>query len=171
MRGVALALAAIALLAATTRTVRYDGHQVTIERKGDVEHITITDKDGAVGIETWCDRDSGSYDQIVSLGHALVAAAKRDDRHALAGLMQFPLTVNIGVGSGVGRRVRHISIADRSAFLARYRSIVTPHVLELLRQDEPREAFCRNGMSMVGDGLMWATADRRGHLKVAVVNR
>lgn len=171
MKSAAMLLALVTALAAATRTVTYDGHRVRIERKGDVEHIVITDKRGEVGIETWCDRDSGFYDQIVALGRALVAAAKRDDPRALAGLMQFPLVVNIGVGSGIGRRVRHISIYDRGTFLARYRSIVTLHVLSLLQQDEPREAFCRNGMSMVGDGVMWATTDSHGRLKVAVINR
>lgn len=158
-----LGLVAFLLAAASVRIVHDNGHKIVIETQSGVQHITVTDRHGSLEAESWCDSQSGTYDQIVTLGQALVAAAKRDDRSALVSLMQFPLRVNFGSAHTVW-------VHDRAALLARFDRIVTPQMIALLVQDQPHDAFCRNGMSMVAGGLMWATTNAHGNLRVAVIN-
>lgn len=160
---VALILLVVATAAPSVRVEHVNGSKVVIETRDRVQHVTVTDRNGELEAESWCDWQSGSYDSIVRLGRALVTAAKRRDRHALVSLMQFPLRVNYGSAHTVW-------IRDRATFLARFNSVVTPKILAQIREDVPAYAFCRNGMSMVAGGTMWATTDAHGVLKVAVIN-
>jgi len=164
--------AAIPLLAATTsvRVVRYDDMKAVIETKGRVQHIVVPDRAGNLEEESYCDWQSGTYDQIVALGRALAAAAKHDDRRGMAALMQYPLRINVDIIMGVKVQVYTFYVHDARSLLARYRAIFRRHVISLLEQSEPEDVFCRNGMSSVG-GLMWTTMDRKGTLKVAVINQ
>jgi hypothetical protein len=160
-----LLLAVAPLLAATTpaRVVHFGGNTAIIETKDRVEHIVIRDRSGALTTETYCDWQSGTYDQIVALRNALKAAAARKDRTSLIALMEFPLRVNTAPNRG-------FSIPSSRALLARYATVFTPGVIAALRNDDPHDVFCRNGMSFVSGGLMWSTADRHGRLRVAVIN-
>lgn len=159
-----LALAPMVAAAAPARVVHFGDSTVVIETKGRVQHIVIRDHRGELNTETYCDWQSGTYDQIVALGSALKTAALRNDRQALVSLMQFPLRVNTGPNRG-------FSVTSARALLARYTAVFTPHIIAGLRQNEPRDVFCRNGMSFVASGLMWSTIDRNGRLRVAVINR
>lgn len=173
MKLIALLLVAPIVLAAatSTRIVRYDGMKAVIQRKDRVEHIVVTDRAGNVQTETTCDWQSGRFDQIVALGRALIATAKRDDRSRMAALMSYPLRLNSHTLVGEKMNVRTVYVQNERALLRRYRAVFTPHVISLLLQDEPRDVFCRNGMSWVAGGLMWATTDSHGVLKVAVINQ
>ena len=55
--------------------------------------------------------------------------------------------------------------------LARYPDVFTPRVLAMLANFDPHDVFCRNGMSWVAGGVMWATIDARGVLRIAIINR
>lgn len=166
----ALAFAIPLVAATTTRTVHYDGKKAVIETKDRVEHIVVRDRNGNLEEDTYCDWQSGTYDQIVVLGNSLLTAAKRHDRRAMAALMQYPLRINVDVIRGIKIQVHTFYVHDARALLARYGAIFTPHIISVLEQSDPRDVFCRNGMSSVG-GLLWATADRKGTLKVAVINQ
>ncbi len=161
---VLVTLAPLLLATASVRVVHYGGNTAVIETQDRIQHIVVRDRRGNLVSETTCDWQTGTFDQIVALGQALKRAAIRNDRYALVSLVQFPLNVNIGPNHPV-------PIASKRDLLARYSRIFTPGVIASLQQDEPRDVFCRNGMSWVAGGIMWATTDPHGRLRVAVINR
>jgi hypothetical protein len=161
---VLITLTPLLIATAPVRVVHYGGDTATIETQDRTQHIVVRDRHGNLVSETTCDWQTGTFDQIVALGQALKRAALRGDRYALVSLVQFPLNVNIGPN-------RPIPIASKRDLLARYSRIFTPNVIASLQQNESRDVFCRNGMSWVAGGIMWATIDRRGRLRVAVINR
>ena len=51
----------------STRIVRFPGNQVAIDVDRGAEHLMVTDAAGKVVSESWCDPESGSYDQLARL--------------------------------------------------------------------------------------------------------
>lgn len=161
---------ALALLIAAV--FGFPGGQAVVTQERDVEHVVIRRLDNVVESDSYCDRSSGRYAQIVRLGNALLAAAKHNDARAIVALVRYPLRVNVSSESrGVARSVRTEYIADRRALLSKYASVVTPHVLGLLRAIEPHDVFCRNGMASLGGGLVWVESVAGSQVKIAVLNR
>jgi hypothetical protein len=161
-----LAAILVAILLATDPlvVVHYGSNTATIETQNREQHIVVKDDHGNVVTDTTCDWQTGTFDQIVALGASLKAAAVRNDRSALIALMHFPLNVNIGPNHPV-------AIANARDLARRFARIFSPDIIAALKQNEPRDVFCRNGMSWVAGGVMWATIDPRGRLRVAVINR
>jgi hypothetical protein len=161
----ALLVAVLQVSAATAppRTLHYPGHTVVIDSREGAERVRVWDRNGDLESESYCDRQSGTYDQIVALGRALMRAAKQNDHRGLIALMQYPLRVNFGSKHTVW-------IRSQRELIAHFDTIVTPTIIAALRDDEPLGVFCREGMSMVNGGDMWATTDAHGVLKVAVIN-
>lgn len=157
--------ALIFVLLAALRVVHFTGGTATIAPLNDgTQRVTIKDAKGAIEAQSECDSQSGTYDQIVKFGQAVVAAARANDRAAIMALVQYPLRVNVTSSN-------HFFVKNAASLKAQYETVFTSSVIGLLRQIEPHGAFCREGMSMYGSGILWATVDKRGALKAAVVNQ
>lgn len=155
--------APVLLLSAALRIVHFSGGTATITtQNGGVEHVVMKDAKGDLVAESDCDSQSGTYDHIVSFGQAVIIAAKNDDRTAMMTLVQYPIRINV--------KAKPLFIKDAATLQIRYQAVFTPAVLGQLRQVDPHDVFCREGMSMLGGGIVWATADKSGALKIAVVN-
>jgi hypothetical protein len=152
------------VLLATVRIVHFGSSTATVTTQNGAQQVVIKDAQGRVEADSYCDSQSGYYDQIVKFGRSLVAAAKSNDPRAIMALVQYPLRVNISSSN-------HFFIKDAPTLKARYQTVFTEKVLGQIRDVEPHGAFCRMGMSMFGGGVIWATADKSGVLKAAVVNQ
>ena len=73
-------------------------------------------------------------------------AAVRGDRAAAAEAVSFPLRVN-------GARPK--TVRNKAELLAQWNSIFTPALVAKLGEAVPHEMFVRQGMAMVGDGVVW----------------
>jgi outer membrane protein assembly factor BamB len=152
------------ILLAALRIVHFNGGTATITTQSGGEHVVIKDAKGQLEAESSCDSQSGTYDQIVKFGQAVVAAAYHNDRTAMMSLVQFPLRVNAS-------STKSTLVINKATLQSRYSVTFTAPVLAKLRQVEPHDVFCRNGMSMLGSGVVWATVDHNGNLKAAVINQ
>ena len=157
------------LLAALVQVVHFPGGSARITNEGAAQHVVILDAHGAAQSDSYCDAQSGRYDEIVRLGEVVKAAAAHGDRETLLGVVEYPLRVN-------GRKTTwfHNAAELRKSF-----AVVFPAgLLARLAQLEPHDVFCRNGMSTIGGGLLWATtapvlwqtAAPHQELRVAVIN-
>jgi hypothetical protein len=73
-------------------------------------------------------------------------AAARGDRAAAADAVSYPLRVN-----GARARILH----NKAELLAQWDSIFSPPLVAALREAVPHEMFVRQGMAMVGGGVVW----------------
>jgi hypothetical protein len=85
----------------------------------------------------------------------------RGDRTAVVKLVEYPFRVN-------GKK--HLTFRDEVSLLKDYDKVFTPQVLDRIRKAEPAAVFCRDGLGMLGDGVVWARASK-GMAKVEVINR
>ena len=162
-----LLLAALATAAPGSQIVHFSSGKAIVQASADsTQHVIIEDTRGNVTSDSYCDASSGRYDQIVQFATAVRNAAERDNQPALAALMQYPLRVN----AGAGQSPKSQRITSRGMLLKRRQWIFTPAVLSRLRTMEPHDVFCRDGMSMIAGGTIWATADHTGTVRGAVVN-
>jgi hypothetical protein len=76
-------------------------------------------------------------------------AAVRGDRAAAAEAVSYPLRVN-------GDRPK--TIRNKAELLAQWSGVFTPALVAKLREAVPHEMFVRQGMAMVGDGVVWFDA-------------
>jgi hypothetical protein len=76
-------------------------------------------------------------------------AAVRGDRGAAAEAVSYPLRVN-------GARPK--TIRNKAEMLAQWNGVFTPSLVAALREAVPHEMFVRQGMAMVGDGVVWFDA-------------
>jgi hypothetical protein len=167
MKPALLIFALLASVAAVTRVVHFTGGEAIVHAVADgTQHVVIKDAKGNVTSDSYCDSSSGFYDRVVALGVAVQSAARRGDAAALGTLMQYPLRVNLGHA-----RTSTLMVTSRAMLLSHYAQIFTPGVLAGLRAMEPGDVFCRNGMSMLANGTIWASVDHSGAVKGAVVNR
>jgi hypothetical protein len=73
-------------------------------------------------------------------------AATRGDRAAAADAVSYPLRVN-------GAPAK--TIRNKAELLAQWNSVFSPALVAALREAVPHEMFVRQGMAMVGDGVVW----------------
>jgi hypothetical protein len=152
-------------LLAALRIVHFSGGTAFVTPQSDgTQRVVIKDAKGNVASDSYCDSQSGLYDQTVRFNERIISAARRRDHAALLTLVQFPLRVNASPS-------KHIVIKDPMDFQTHYARIFTASVLSALGQADPHAVFCRNGMSMIGSGVVWVTADKTGALKAAVINQ
>lgn len=144
------------------RVVTFSGGSTLVRQTAQGQRVTVRDARGKTTSDSYCDASSGTFDQAVQFAAAVRRAATRGDRATLVGLMQYPLRVNTAPGHS-------FSVASAGLLLRRFSTVFTPNVLKQLRAIEPYDVFCRNGMSMLGSGVMWESV-RNGALKGAVVN-
>jgi hypothetical protein len=146
-----------------TRVVHFASGQAEIAKHGAFERVVIKGRHGEVESESYCGDGSGTYDEIVRLATALKAAARHDDRNAIMAHVAYPLRVNAPPGAG-------FEIRSKRALAVRLRSVLGRKLIQAISRSEPHAVFCRDGMSMLADGVMWASVDA-GVLRVRVVNR
>lgn len=147
----------------TSRIVSFATGTATIETAGDIEHISIKELDGSLRAESTCDSNStGSYEQIVAFKKSL--QGKTDDSVAMSKIVRYPMRLSRPEGQG-------LRITDEKAFLQYAKRILTPAVIKAIQESEPHDVFCRNGMSMMGSGVLWMTLSESGQMKIAVVNQ
>lgn len=167
MKTAILILAALASAAQSSQTIYFASGKATVQASADnTQHVIIYDTRGNVTSDSYCDTSSGRYDQIVQFATAVRSAAERDDQPALAALVRYPLRVNAGAGQSPESQ----RITSKAVLLRQRRWIFTPAVVSRLRTMEPHDGFCRNGMSMLAGGTIWASADHTGTVKGAVIN-
>jgi len=144
-----------------SRSIAFRGGRVLVERQGTVDHLTISDSKGDVISESWCPLETGSYDELSVFFRNFGRAVDAGNVDTITSLVRYPLQVN-----GTLR----ITISDRQSLVRRYAEIFTASVVMKIRDAAPEVVFCRNGQAMIGDGVIWAHAEK-GKVGVDVVNR
>jgi hypothetical protein len=147
--------------AAAVRTINIARGRATVERAGDGEKVVVTDDNGSVLSESWCDDKTGSYDEIVALFHRLQKTVAARDSQSVATLLRFPLQVN---------GAKRLTINSRAVLLRRYDRVFRSDVIEKIVGAEAAAVFCRNGQAMFGDGIVWAHVDH-GRAGIDVVSQ
>jgi hypothetical protein len=127
------------------KTVKFAGGEITVELGGHTDHVTVKDAKGNMMSESWC--DSGTFDAYLTLFTKFKESAGRGDRMAVVKLVAYPLRVN-------GKKP--INYRAESALLNDYDTVFTPRVLDRIQKAEPAAIFCRDGLGMLGDGVVWA---------------
>lgn len=160
------------------RTIALKNGQVQIERQnhafvhgeagrlreqGAIDMVMIVDAAGATVSESACSHASGSYDDYHAFFRTLAQAVKTDDVKQLSSLVGYPLQVNQGNGK------RPLVIADATAFRAKYARIFDGKTRSAILEAEPAAVFCRQGMAMIGHGIVWASG-QSGRVALSVVN-
>ena len=80
--------------ATAVRTITFAGGSASVERVGDSERVVVSHRDGKLLSESWCDQETGSYDELVALFRRSQRAVVAKDRRSVASLVRFPLQVN-----------------------------------------------------------------------------
>lgn len=164
-----LLLLSLFVAVAGPRIVQFPGGQAVVTTTQGVDHVVVKDVRGNVESDSFCDDQTGRYDAIVSFGKALAAAATLHDANAIARLLHYPFRVNT-TSKNENESVKTLMVKNRSELLARYSKVFTPEIVERLAHVQTHDVFCRNGMSTIGNGLIWANVDAGGVLKAAVLN-
>lgn len=141
------------------RTVKFSTGETVIESGSEADHVVVKDTKGNVTAESQC--EPGSFDAYLALFTRLKESLARGDRGVVVKLVGYPLQVN---GEGP------LSVRNKSALFKNYDKVFTPQVLENIRKAEPAAVFCRDGLGMLGDGVVWAAASA-GEAKMTVVNQ
>ena len=144
----------------SSRIVKFPGGQVAIDADRGAEHLIVTDAAGKVLSESWCDSESGSYDELARLFRRFREAVLTKDAAAVAKLVRFPLRVNRGTEG---------KISNTTELVRRYGKIFTKAVVDDIRKAEPDAVFCRSGSAMFGDGVAWASS-AAGRVAIDVLN-
>jgi hypothetical protein len=142
------------------RIVKFPGGQVAIDVDRGAEHVIVTDADGKVVSDSWCDAGSGSYDELARLFRRFREAVVAENAAAVAKLVRFPLRVNDNTRG---------KIANSAELAQRYGKIFTKSLVDDVRKAAPEAIFCRNGSAMIGDGVVWAHS-ATGRVAIDVVN-
>ena len=72
----------------SSRMVKFPGGQVAIDADRGAEHLIVTDAAGKVLSESWCDSESGSYDELARLFRRFREAVLTKDAAAVAKLVR-----------------------------------------------------------------------------------
>ncbi|MGH8117384.1 MAG: hypothetical protein ACREP0_03915 [Rhodanobacteraceae bacterium] len=147
-----------------SRSVPFSGGEAIITTAGDVQHVVIRDRAGHTLAASDCSGSTGHYDQIVAFLGNVRTGVRANDRDAVAALIAYPLRVNLGPGKAT-------RVASRHDLLAHYSKIITPGVAGKIGKMNPHVVFCRDGMAMGGDGVIWASLDDHGALRISVINQ
>jgi len=147
--------------ASAPRVISFSGGRVVVERQDDVDHVTVLDIAGTLQSESWCPLESGSYDELSTFFKRFVTAIEVGDTDTVVSLVRYPFRVN---------GVANIRISDRAGLLRRYAEVFNTAVIKGVRSAAPEAIFCRNGAAMIGDGIVWAHAER-GRVALDVLNK
>jgi len=139
--------------------IRFAGGETIVESETGIDHVVVRDAGGKTTAESWC--DSGTFSAYQALFTSLKEAAVQNHRAALAKLFSYPLRVN---GSKI------LTVRSEASLLNTYDEVFTKKVLDEIQSAEPAAVFCRNGLGMLGNGVVWADASA-GDAKVVVVNQ
>jgi len=140
-----LLVVATAEISGGGRVVKFAGGSTVIDHEHGEDHVVVRDKNGSVTAESHC--DSGTFDDYFSLFTKLRDAMSRSDRHVVIGLVSYPFRVN-------GKKP--FVVRNAASLAARYDEIFTDHVRAEVRRAEPAAVFCRDGLAMLGNGVVWA---------------
>jgi hypothetical protein len=143
------------------RSLTIQGGRVLVEQEGSVDHVSILDSKGELTSESWCPLETGGYDELSSFFKRFVAAVKSSNAESVSSLVRYPLRVN-----GTPR----LTIPDQRSFVRRYAEVFDSAAIKKVQAATPEAVFCRNGQAMIGDGVLWAHAER-GKVALDVVNR
>jgi hypothetical protein len=143
------------------RVISFSGGRVVVQRQNNLDHVTVTDNAGKLQSESWCPLESGSYDELLTFFKRFVAALAVADTDTVVLLVRYPLRVN---------RAKNIEISDPETLLHRYAEVFNPAVVKQIRNTAPEAIFCRNSSAMIGNGIVWAHAER-GHVALDVLNK
>jgi len=80
----------------SNRIVKFSGGQVAIDADRGTEHLVVTDSAGEVMSESWCDSESGSYDELALLFRRFRESVGTGDVATVAKLARFPTGTPIG---------------------------------------------------------------------------
>ncbi|TAN03599.1 MAG: hypothetical protein EPN36_11995 [Rhodanobacteraceae bacterium] len=158
----AVSLAGRAGVTEPTRTIPFHGGEAVVRTVAAGEEVTVKDSAGQVLAQSTCDSGTGSYDQIVAFLTALKQQVGARDRPAVAALVDYPLRIN-----QLPRKPRLIRSA--SQLQADYAGVFTPQLGRKIAKLDPHVVFCRDGMAMGGNGVVWAS-DHGGTLRLVVIN-
>jgi hypothetical protein len=131
--------------ARASRKLKFAAGQTVVEPGGDTDHVVVSDAQGKLMSESWC--DAGTFDAYFVLFTGLKAALGRGDRVAVAKLIGYPFRVNAK---------RSLSLKNEAVLSKAYQKVFTPKVLETVQRAEPAAVFCRDGEGILGDGVIWA---------------
>jgi hypothetical protein len=142
----ALAIAAITNTGSPATVMEFPGGRTLVDSAHGVDHVAVQDAKGAVRSESWC--DSGRFSDYFDLFTRFKAAVDSGNRATTLSLIDYPFQVNGGKKQRVFKTASSLS---RS-----YKEIFTPDVRQKIRRAEPADVFCRDGLAMFGDGVVWA---------------
>lgn len=149
-------------VSSSPRVVPFANGRTYVDSKGGLDHVVVQDAKGNVTSESWC--ESGGFSDYVGLFSKFRDAVGRRDRDATARLIHYPFSVNDTRPHVSGSRTTRM-FSNASSLAKSYAKIFTAEVQEKIRKAEPAAVFCKDGMAMVGDGVIWA--NRTG---VAILN-
>ena len=92
-----------------------------------------------------------SYSNAKALGVDLKIMARKNDSRGLAGLMHYPLQVNI-----TQKPIQHLIIKDPGDFIAHYKTVFNEELQKnLAAADVKKNIFCNAQGGMFGGGAVW----------------
>lgn len=143
----------------SVRTIQLKGSYVIVERETDGgktprDHVIVRADSGEVKFRSTCFlNEEGSYDDLVTFFTRLARAVDRGDANAVVGMAQFPVSFH-------GPQLEKISNA--AELRKHYDRVFNAGVVSRVRAAEPQQVFCRKGLAMIGNGVVWARRERRG---------
>jgi len=153
-----LAVLTIYPVGASPRILKFADGEIIVETGLEYDLVAVNDSRGELISKSWC--KAGTFESYFELFTDIKAALDRRDRAAIVKLVGYPLEVNTK---------RRFSIKNPAALTQSYDLVFTPNVITRVLEAEPAAVFCQDGMGMIGDGVIWASASRKSS-KVMVVN-
>jgi hypothetical protein len=93
---------------------------------------------------------------------SLKAAVKAQDKRRVAGMMQYPLLVNMSKG--------HTQIKTTTQFIAEYDRLFTPPIRKAIEEQTPACLFASWQGVMIGGGEVWFEEQSNGSMKIKTLN-
>lgn len=125
--------------------------------KNDTE-VTVTGASGSVLASCSCGQPTPYHEAAAFMARAQDLVAK-GDWQGLAAVTNFPVRTPVG------------SISSAATFVARAPAIFTAAMRAAIADAEPKAVFCNAQGFMLGDGVLWASADASGHVGLITVNK
>jgi hypothetical protein len=93
---------------------------------------------------------------------SLKAAVKAQDKHKVAGMVQYPLLVNMSKG--------HKKMKNAAQFIAEYDRLFTAPIRKAIEEQTPACLFANWQGVMIGDGEVWFEEQPHGSMKIKTLN-
>ena len=93
---------------------------------------------------------------------SLKAAVKAQDKHKVAGMVHYPLLVNIPK--------RHRQIKTTAQFVAEYDRLFTTSMRKTIEEQTPARLFANWQGIMIGNGEVWFEEQSNGGMKIKTLN-